>query len=83
MKKRKYLPTIEDLIDRLSIFQLKDGDHFVEIPEQHKEKYAQDIQDILNDIDIILDDDYYNGEVNAKTIKSSHSVSTNEYSYLV
>ena len=48
---RKYLPTIEDLIDRLSIFQLKE----VKIPE-HKEKYAQDIQDILNDIDIILDE---------------------------
>ena len=48
MKKRKYLPTIEDLIDRLSIFQLKE----VKIPE-HKDKYAQDIQDILNDIDIM------------------------------
>ena len=34
MKKRKYLPTIEDLIDRLSIFQLKE----VKIPE-HKDKY--------------------------------------------
>ena len=49
MKERKFLPTIEDLIDRLTIFQLKE----VKIPE-HKEKYAKDIQDILNDIDIIL-----------------------------
>ena len=63
MKKRKYLPTIEDLIDRLSIFQLKE----VKIPE-HKEKYAQDIQDILNDIDIILDESP--GEVNAKLLRA-------------
>ena len=60
MKKRKYLPTIEDLIDRLSIFQLKE----VKIPEQ----YAQDIQDILNDIDIILDESP--GEVNAKLLRA-------------
>ena len=63
MKKRKYLPTIEDLIDRLSIFQLKE----VKIPE-HKDKYAQDIQDILNDIDIILDESP--GEVNAKLLRA-------------
>ena len=49
MKERKFLPTIEDLIDRLTIFQLKE----VKMAE-HKEKYAKDIQDILNDIDIIL-----------------------------
>ena len=63
MKKRKYLPTIEDLIDRLSIFQLKE----VKIPE-HKEKYAQDIKDILNDIDIILEESP--GEVNAKLLRA-------------
>ena len=63
MKKRKYLPTIEDLIDRLSIFQLKE----VKIPE-HKEKYAQDIHDILNDIDIILEESP--GEVNAKLLRA-------------
>ena len=62
-KKRKYLPTIEDLIDRLSIFQLKE----VKIPE-HKEKYAQDIHDILNDIDIILDESP--GKVDAKLIRA-------------
>ena len=50
MKERKFLPTIEDLIDRLSIFQLKE----VFLPE-HKEDYAKDIQDILHDIDIILE----------------------------
>ena len=62
-KERKYLPTIEDLIDRLSIFQLKE----VKIPE-HKEKYAQDIHDILNDIDIILEESP--GEVNAKLLRA-------------
>ena len=40
MKERKFLPTVEDLIDRLSIFQLKE----VKIPE-HKEKYAKDMSD--------------------------------------
>ena len=62
-KKRKYLPTLEDLIDRLSIFQLKE----VKIPE-HKEKYAEDIQDILHDIDIILEESH--GKVNAKLIRA-------------
>ena len=40
-KKRKYLPTIEDLIDRLSIFQLKE----VKIPE-HKEKLCLAFDDV-------------------------------------
>ena len=43
---RKYLPTISELIDRLSIVQLKE----VFIPE-HKEKYAQEIKDIVHDLD--------------------------------
>jgi len=63
MKERKFLPTIEDLIDRLTIFQLKE----VKIPK-HKEKYAKDIQDILNDIDIILKESP--GEVNAKLLRA-------------
>ena len=46
---RKYLPTISELIDRLSILQLKE----VFIPE-HKEQYAQEIQDIMHDIEAIL-----------------------------
>ena len=60
---RKYLPTVEDLIDRLSIFQLKE----VKIPE-HKEKYAEDIQDILHDIDIILEDSP--NKVDAKLLRA-------------
>tara|TARA_B100000287_G_scaffold434474_1_gene499013 strand:+ start:1179 stop:1580 length:402 start_codon:yes stop_codon:yes gene_type:complete len=63
MKERKFLPTIEDLIDRLSIFQLKE----VFLPE-HKKDYAKDIQDILHDIDIILEESP--GKVNAKLIRA-------------
>ena len=46
---RKYLPTLSELIDRLSIVQLKE----VFIPE-HKEEYAQEIKDIIHDIDLEL-----------------------------
>ena len=42
---KKYLPTISELIDRLSIVQLKE----VFIPE-HKEEYAQEIKDMVHDI---------------------------------
>ena len=42
---KKYLPTISELIDRLSIVQLKE----VFITE-HKEEYAQEIKDIVHDI---------------------------------
>ena len=47
---RKYLPTLSELIDRLSIAQLKE----VFIAE-HKEEYAQEISDICHDIQLILD----------------------------
>ena len=50
--KRKYLPTLSELIDRLSIVQLKE----VFITE-HKKEYVQEIKDIIHDIDIILNDD--------------------------
>lgn len=46
---RKYLPTLAELIDRLSIVQLKE----VFITE-HKEEYAQEIKDIVHDINEIL-----------------------------
>jgi len=49
MTNRKYLPTLSELIDRLSIVQLKE----VFIPE-HKEEYAKEISDILFDIDLTL-----------------------------
>ena len=49
MKNRKYLPTLSELIDRISIAQLKE----VFIVE-HKSEYAQEISDIIHDIDLIL-----------------------------
>ena len=47
--KRKYLPTLSELIDRLSIAQLKEV--FI---TDHKEEYAKEINDILHDIDLEL-----------------------------
>lgn len=49
MTDRRYLPTLSELIDRLSIVQLKE----VFIPE-HKEEYAQEISDIVHDINLTL-----------------------------
>ena len=50
MKERKYLPTLSELIDRLSIVQLKEV--FI---TDHKNEYAQEIKDIVHDIQVILD----------------------------
>jgi uncharacterized protein (UPF0335 family) len=47
MKSRKYLPTISELIDRLSIVQLKE----VFIPK-HKREYSKEIQEILHDLNL-------------------------------
>lgn len=58
---RKYLPTLSELIDRLSISQLKEV--FI---ADHKKEYAQEIKDIMNDIDILLAE----GSVNAETIRA-------------
>mgnify|MGYP003114903120 CR=1 FL=1 len=52
MKERKYLPTLSELIDRLSIAQLKEV--FI---SEHKKEYSQEIADILHDIDIALEKD--------------------------
>ena len=49
MSERKYLPTLSELIDSLSIAQLKEV-----LISDHKEEYAQEIKDILHDIDILL-----------------------------
>ena len=48
-KKRKWLPALTDLIDRLSIYQLKE----VLIPE-NKEVYAREMSDIVHDLDVII-----------------------------
>jgi hypothetical protein len=46
---RKYLPTLSELIDRLSIVQLKEV--FI---SEHKDEYAQEIKDICHDINLCL-----------------------------
>lgn len=63
MEKRKYLPTLAELIDRMSISQLKE----VFIPE-HKEVYTQEIKDIQHDVDLILKEN--NGVIDAQTIRA-------------
>ena len=63
MEKRKYLPTLSELIDRLSIAQLKE----VFITE-HKKEYAQEISDILYDIDLTLQEN--NAIMDSKSIRS-------------
>jgi len=60
---RKYLPTLSELIDRLSIVQLKEV--FI---KEHKDEYAIEIKDILNDIQIILNDS--SAEITADTIRA-------------
>ena len=49
MTQRKYLPTLSELIDRLSIAQLKEV--FI---SNHKEEYSQEIQYIIHDINLVL-----------------------------
>lgn len=63
MKQRRYLHSLGDLIDRLSIVQLKE----VFITE-HKEAYSQEIYDIVHDIQMILDEN--KGVITAETIRA-------------
>ena len=51
-KQRKYLPTLNSLIDRLSIHQLKEV-----FLVENKENYSKEIQDIIHDIDMIIEDE--------------------------
>jgi len=60
---RKYLPTLSELVDRLSIAQLKEV--FI---TDHKEEYAKEIQDILHDIDLELQEK--NVILDAKAIRA-------------
>ena len=60
---RKYLPTLSELIDRLSIVQLKE----VFIPE-HKSEYAKEISDICHDIQLLLESN--KEQVTAETIRA-------------
>ena len=63
MTERKYLPTLAELIDRLSIAQLKE----VKIPE-HKVEYAQEIADIVHDIQLCLDSS--DKQISGETIRA-------------
>jgi len=60
---RKYLPTLSELVDRLSIVQLKEV--FI---SEHKDEYAQEIADIVHDIQMLLDEQ--NGKITAETIRA-------------
>jgi len=57
---RKYLPTFSELIDRLSIVQLKEV--FI---IDNKEAYAKEIKDMVHDLNLILD-------ANKKPITAEH-----------
>jgi hypothetical protein len=61
--KRKWLPTLGELIDRLSIHQLKE----VFIPE-NKKNYASEMQDMVHDIDMILKE--HKGEITGDVIRA-------------
>jgi len=63
MVDRKYLPTVAELIDRLSIVQLKEV--FI---SEYKNEYAQEISDILHDIDLILEEK--KTIIDAKTLRA-------------
>jgi len=63
MKNRKYLPTLSELIDRLSIVQLKEV--FI---SDHKDEYAKEISDIVHDIQILLKDN--EDQITAETIRA-------------
>ena len=63
MKERKYLPTLSELIDRLSITQLKE----VFIAE-HKTEYSIEIADIIHDIQLHLEES--KEPITAETIRA-------------
>ena len=48
---RKYLPTLSDLIDRLTIVQQKE----LKIPE-HREEYTKELEDLMHDLQICLNE---------------------------
>jgi len=63
MADRKYLPTLSELVDRLSIVQLKE----VFIAE-HKSEYAEEINAIVHDIQLYLDES--KEPITAETIRA-------------
>jgi len=63
MANRKYLPTLSELVDRLSIVQLKEV--FI---SEHKAEYSKEISEIVHDIQVLLDEQ--NGKITAETIRA-------------
>jgi hypothetical protein len=63
MADRKYLPTLSELVDRLSIVQLKE----VFIAE-HKAEYSEEINAIVHDIQLYLDES--KEPITAETIRA-------------
>jgi hypothetical protein len=62
MENRKYLPTLSELVDRLSIAQLKEV--FI---SEHKDEYGQEIKDIVHDIQLCLNE---SEKITAETIRA-------------
>ena len=62
-KTRKWLPTLGELIDRLSIHQLKE----VFIPE-NKKNYGKEMKDMVHDIDLILKE--HKGQITGEVIRA-------------
>jgi len=60
---RKYLPTLSELIDRLSIAQLKEV--FI---SEHKKEYSDEIKDIVHDIQEHINEN--KTVINAETIRA-------------
>ena len=48
---RKYLPTFSDLLDRISILQLKEI-----LIKDHRQEYANEIQEVLHDLQLIINE---------------------------
>ncbi len=63
MSERRYLPTLSELIDRLSIVQLKEV--FI---SEHKDEYSQEIGNILHDIQLLLNQN--DDKITAETIRA-------------
>jgi len=63
MTARKYLPTLAELVDRLSIVQLKEV--FI---TDHQEEYALEIKNIVHDIQLCLEE--MDGPITADVIRA-------------
>ena len=63
MNERKYLPTLSELIDRLSIVQLKEVFIY-----NHKKEYSEEIKSIVHDIQLILNEN--KSEITAEVLRA-------------